>query len=332
MRALVTGATGFTGGHLVHNLLDHGYKVKVFVRPSSNTEKLQTLPVEIAVGQLQNREDVFRAVEGVDVVYHVAALYRQANLPDSAYWEVNVMGTQYLLEAATYHGIKRFLHCSTGGVHGHIENPPANEDAPIKPGDVYQDSKAEAEKLALYYYHEMGLPVTVVRPTGIYGPGDTRMLKLYRMIQNRDFIMFGSGKVLYHLTFVSDTVEGMRLAAESERAIGQVYIIAGEEYSTLMEFAQTVAKVLHVKPPKTKLPVWPLYAAGYACEKICIPLKIQPPIFRRRVDIFTKDRAFDITKAKTELGYKPKVSMEEGIEITARWYIEHGYLKDTIGL
>ena len=330
MKALVTGATGFTGGHLVNNLLNHNYQVRILAQTSSNIEKFKNKPVEIFLGRLQNKDHMFKAVEGVDVVFHVAALYRAANLPDSAYWEVNVIGTQNVLDAALYHNVKRFVHCSTGGVHGHIEHPPANEDAPFSPGDVYQDSKAEGEKLAMYYFKEKGLPVSVIRPTGIYGPGDTRMLKMYRMIQDKKFIMFGKGAVNYHLTYVTDTVEGLRLAAEKEVALGQAYLIAGEEYTTLLEFAQTVARVLNVPIPKIKLPVWPLYCAGFLCEKICVPLKIQPPIFRRRVDIFTKDRAFDITKAKRDLGFKPVVSMEEGIQQTATWYIKNGYLKNTM--
>ena len=331
MKALVTGASGFTGKYLVKNLLAHNYQVRVFVRPTSNIDELKKLPVEIAFGHVQNKAEVFDAVHGMDVVFHVAALYRAANLPNSAYWDVNVTGTENVMEAALQYRVKRVLHCSTGGVHGHIEKPPANEEAPFRPGDVYQDSKAEGEKVAMYYAKEKNLPVTVVRPTGIYGPGDMRMLKMYRMIQDRKFIMFGKGNVYYHLTYVTDTVEGMRLAAEKDIAVGQAYLIAGERYTTLMEFARMVADVLNVPPPRIKLPVWPLYWAGFLCEKICVPLRIQPPIFRRRVDIFTKDRAFDISKAKRDLGYQPQVDMEEGIRRTARWYIENGYLRNTIG-
>ena len=326
MKALVTGASGFTGRYMVDNLLEHGYKVRVFVRPTSQIDFLQEKPVEIVYGHLEIAQDLDRAVQGVDIVYHIAALYRAANVDDSEYFKINVEGTRHVLEASLRHGVKRVLHCSTGGVHGHIANPPADENAPFNSGDLYQDSKLEGEKLAMRYCHEKGLPVTIVRPTGIYGPGDMRMLKMYKMIKNRKFIMFGKGNVFYHLTFVTDTVEGFRLAAESPKAIGQAYIIGGAEYFTLAEFAKTVAKVLGVSIPKIKLPVWPLYGAAWACEKICIPLGIQPPIFRRRVDIFVKSRAFDISKAERDLGYNPQVSVEEGIKITAEWYRQNGYL------
>lgn len=329
MKALVTGASGFTGGYMVKNLLSHGYHVRVLVRPTSNIEELKKLPIEFSFGQVQTPDQVYDAMQGIDVVFHIAALYRSASLPDSAYWEVNVVGTENILKAALKTGVRRVLYCSTGGVHGHIKNPPANEDTPYNPGDVYQESKVEAEKMVRYFYQKYNLPTTIVRPIGIYGPGDMRMLKMYRTIQEGKFIMFGSGNVMYHLTFVTDTVEGFRLAAEKPQAIGQAYVIAGEKHTTLNRFAEIVAQELEVPPPRFHLPIWPLYAAGFLCEKVCIPLRVQPPIFRRRVDIFIKDRAFDITKAKTELDFQPKVDMAEGIRVTTQWYIENGHLKNT---
>lgn len=326
MKALVTGATGFTGGYMVKNLLDHGYQIRSFVRPQSDLSQLKSLPVEFSFGSLENREEVEMAVEGTDVIYHIAALYRAANVPDSTYRLINVEGTRHILDAALKYNIKRVVHCSTCGVLGDIKNPPATEDDPVKPEDIYQETKAEAEKLALSYYQDYGVPVTIVRPVGIYGPGDTRMLKMYRMVRNRKFIMFGGGEVYYHLTFVTDTVEGFRLAGEHDNAVGQIYIIAGESYTTLNDFAAAIAEEFDVKPPRLHPPVWPLYVAGFLCEKICVPLRIEPPIFRRRVHIFTHDRAFDISKAKKELNFQPKVDMQEGIHRTAEWYKAKGYL------
>lgn len=326
MKALVTGASGFTGSYMVNNLLQHGYEVRVLVRPNSNIAALKELPVEFSFGELLNERSVYEAVSGVDKVFHIAALYRAANVPDSAYWDVNVKGTENLLKAAVDARVQRFVHCSTCGVHGNIKHPPAAEVAPIEPEDIYQQTKYEGEKLALSFYHDKGLPVTVVRPVGIYGPGDDRMLKMYRSVQKGRFILFGGGNVLYHLTFVTDTVEGFRLAGEKDIAVGQTYIIAGERHTTLLEFAQIVATELGVKPPKWKPPVWPLTIAAHLCEKVCVPLRVQPPIFPRRVHIFTHDRAFDISKAKDELGYAPLVDMPEGIHRTAEWYIKQGYL------
>jgi len=327
VKALVTGASGFTGSYLVKNLLEHGYEVRAFVRPSSRVAELEELGVELATGVLEQAGDVERAVDGVDVVFHIAALYREAGVPDRRYWEVNVEGTRHVLDAALKHGVNRVVHCSTVGVHGHIERPPANEFAPFSPGDVYQVTKLEGEKLAWDYWKREQLPVTVVRPTGIYGPGDMRFAKMYRMIQKGTFVMLGRGDTLYHLTYVEDLVDGIRLAGEVEAAVGQPYILGGEKWTTLREFVNLVAETLGVRPPRWRLPVWPVYLAGFLCEKICIPLGVEPPIYRRRVEFFTKDRAFDISKAKAELGYRPKVDLAEGVRRTAQWYKEHGILE-----
>jgi len=330
MKALVTGASGFTGGYMVKNLLEHGVNVRVLVRSQSNIEMLKSLPIEFSFGDIEDKDAVYEAVKDVDVVYHIAALFRAASVPDSAYWNVNVKGTENLLHASLDAGVKRFVHCSTCGVHGQIKNPPADENAPIEPEDIYQTTKYEGEKLALRFFREKGLPVTVVRPVGIYGPGDTRMLRMYKSIRKGRFVMFGGGDVQYHLTFVTDTVEGFRLAGESEQAVGETYIIAGEQPTTLLKFAQAVADELGAAPPRWKPPVWPLNIAAHICEKICVPLRIQPPIFPRRVHIFTHDRAFDISKAKHDLGYSPKVGMKQGIHRTAEWYIEQGYLSERL--
>jgi len=153
VKVLVTGATGFTGGHLAKYLVDRGDDVRALVRAKSR-ERFDASPMARRVipmeGDLMDAASVRGAVEGVDVVYHIAATYREAGQPDSAYREINIEGTRHVLEAAKAAGVKRVVHCSTGGVHGHIANPPANEDAPFNPGDVYQETKLAAEKLARF--------------------------------------------------------------------------------------------------------------------------------------------------------------------------------------
>jgi nucleoside-diphosphate-sugar epimerase len=324
--AFVTGATGFTGGYLCRNLVGRGYRVKALVRPGRDTAELENLGIEIVHGDLTDPDSLAGKMDGVDVVFHIAAVYRQEGIPRSEFWRVNVDGTRHMLDEALRSGVKRFVHCSTVGVQGEIKNPPATEEAPYNPGDWYQESKMEGELLALSYFKEKGLPVTIVRPVGIYGPGDTRFLKIFRHINKGTFRMIGSGKVLYHLTFVEDLVEGIALAGEKENAVGQIYTIGGEEYVTLNELVELIAGILGKKVPRLKIPVWPVWTAGLLCEWICRPLRIEPPIFRRRVDFFIKDRAFDISKAKRELGYQPKVPLKKGLEITARWYKEQGWL------
>ncbi len=326
MKALVTGATGFTGSHLTRYLLARGYEVRVLMRASSHPAAIDGLPVETALGDLGDEAPLDSAMQGVEIVYHVGALYRAENLPKRAFRDVNVGGTRKLLEAAKRAGVSRFVHCSTVGVQGDVKNPPAREDAPYNPGDHYQESKRDGELLALDFGRREGLAVSVVRPTGIYGPGDTRFLKLFRTINNGTFRMIGSGKVLYHLTYVEDLAAGLTLAGECAPAVGEVFTIGGEDYLTLNELVAKIAAVLGRRVSGMSIPVWPVWLAGLGCEVFCRPFGISPPIYRRRVDFFTKSRAFDISKAKALLGYQPRVSLDEGLARTAAWYREQGLL------
>ena len=330
MRVLVTGATGFTGGHLALTLAERGYDVQALVRPRSletfHRSSLAAHGVVACSGDLTDAAAVARAAEGVEVVYHIAATYREAGQRDGAYRAVNVQGTENVLDAAARGGARRVVHCSTGGVHGHVVNPPADEDAPFNPGDVYQDTKLEAEKLAAGYGPTSVIDVVVARPIGIYGPGDTRFLKMFRGLARGRFPMLGSGEVFYHLTYITDLVEGLRLCGEVPGAAGGTYLLAGPRYTTLNELVRLIAVELGVRPPRMHLPVWPFWTAGLLCEAVCIPLGVEPPLYRRRVDFYTKSRAFDTTRARTRLGYAPRVDLEDGIRRTANWYREQKLL------
>jgi dihydroflavonol-4-reductase len=330
VNVLVTGATGFTGGHLAEYLAARGDSVRALVRPRSRVRfEASALPakgVSAAEGDLTDAAALTRAAAGVDVVYHIAATYREAGQPDSAYRAINVEGTRHVLEAARAGGAQRVVHCSTGGVHGHIADPPADEEAPFNPGDVYQETKLEAEQMARAFGDRTGFDVVVARPIGIYGPGDTRFLRMFRGLARGQFPMIGNGRPFYHLTFIDDLIEGFRLCGTVAAAKGRTYLLAGPRYTTLEQLVQLVAKELKVAPPRVHLPVWPFWTAGLLCEMVCVPLRIEPPIFRRRVDFYTKSRAFDTTRARTELGFAPQVDLEEGIRRTANWYRNEGLL------
>ena len=297
------------------------------MRPTSETpaRELSAAGIDVAIGDLTDPASLAPACAGIDVVYHIAATYRTAGQPDSVYRAVNVEGTRALLEAARGAGVRRFVHCSTGGVHGHIENPPADEHAPLAPGDIYQETKLEGERVARGGATS-DIEVVVVRPIGIYGPGDTRFLKMFRAIAKRRFPMLGGGRVLYHLTYVDDLVEGLRLCGETPAAAGRTYILAGPRYTTLVELVRAIAVELGVPPPKWRVPARPVWLVGALCEAVCVPLGIEPPLYRRRVEFFTKSRAFDTTRARNELGFAPAVDLAEGIHRTAAWYRKQGWL------
>ena len=324
-RILVTGGTGFTGCRLTQSLLRQGHHVRVLTR-SVERAPAEIREAELLEGDISDPGTVAALVSGCDRVFHLAAAYREAGIPDRRYWEVHVRGTELLLQAAQAEGVRRFVHTSTVGVLSHIENPPADETWPHRPGDIYQATKSEGEQLALAFQEQHSLPVTVARPTAIYGPGDMRLLRLFRLVAKRRFVMLGSGQIYYHMVHVDDLVRGLELLSEHPAAPGEVFILGGDGYRSLWEIVELIAKAVDAPMPRLQVPAWPVQLAGSLCERICIPLGIEPPIYRRRVDFFTKSRAFTIEKARTRLGYTPEISLEAGIRDTAKSYAEQGLL------
>jgi len=237
---LVTGASGFAGGALCRALRSAERDVVAFVRPSSNTHFLTKAGVDCRVVDITSSQDVMDAFERFDIVYHIAAAYRAEHVNEDFFRTVNVEATRNICEASLQHGVGRVVHCSTVGVQGEIIDPPADEEYRFAPGDHYQQSKLEGELVARDYMTR-GLSVCIVRPVGIYGPGDTRFLKLFRPISRGRFVMIGSGEVLYHLTYIDDLVQGFLLAGEHPNAEGEVFTMAGPEYTTLNELMAKIA-------------------------------------------------------------------------------------------
>ncbi|MEX2494682.1 MAG: NAD-dependent epimerase/dehydratase family protein [Woeseia sp.] len=326
MKCLVTGATGFTGGHLARRLVREGNNVVALVRPGSDSRPLAAAGVEIFKGQLTRKQDVLAAASGAERIYHMAAVFRTAAHPQKYYHDVNVGGTINVLEAARRTGCERVVHCSTVGVHGHIEEPPAGETYRTRPDDIYQETKLAGE-LEAQEAIRRGQPVSIVRPGPIYGEGDLRFLKLFRSIQDRRFLMIGTGRVRLHMVHVDDLVNGLLLSGVAPEAIGEIFILTGAEAPTLNQLAAAAAAAMGVPAPRLRIPVAPVYAAAWLCEMACVPLGIEPPLYRRRVGFFTHHREFDIGKARRVLGYEPRVSLEEGIQRTALWYSQQGLIR-----
>jgi nucleoside-diphosphate-sugar epimerase len=318
-KTLVTGASGFTGQNLCERLVQEGEQVVAFVRPTSNTTKLKALGVECEELDITDPIQVRDHFTNIKTVYHVAGAYRTEHAEVEQFRLVNVEATRNLLEAAKGAGVERFVHCSTVGVQGEIEDPPASEEYRMQPGDHYQQTKADGEILARKYFVD-GLPGAVVRPVGIYGPGDTRFLKLFRPINRGYFVMIGSGKTLYHMTYIDDLIEGFVLCGRHPHALGEVFTIAGEKYTTIKDLVNLIADVLKKPSPRWRIPFWPVYASAVVCEKTCRLFGVSPFLYPRRVEFFHLDRAFSIEKSKNILGYQPKVGLREGLERTAGYY------------
>lgn len=326
MKVALTGASGYTGGHILARLLARGDTVKALVRPGSVTPALSASGAEIVPGILGDPEVAGRLVEGCEAVMHVAAVYRTAGHPDSYYRQINVEGSRRLLEASVKASVKRFVHTSTVGVHGDVKNPPADEEAPIAPSDIYQETKAEADAMAREFGRARRLEVAIVRPGAIYGPGETRLLKVFRSIARGRYAVVGSGAPHYHLAYIDDLVDGFLLALDRKEAAGETFIIAGSESLSQNDLAREIARATGGSVWPFHLPAWPIQRLGDVVEAICVPLGVEPPIHRRRVDFWTKNRSFSIEKARRLLGYQPKVDALEGITRTAHWYRDNGWL------
>ncbi len=327
MKILVTGGTGFTGSHLTRRLIRKGHNVVVVdIQPGLFSEELKALGAEILIGSVTDRKLVEHATKECHVVYHVAAAFRKVNLPSKVYWNVNVEGTRNVFEAALKYGVEKVIYCSTCGVHGHVKQDSGNEETPIAPEDYYQHTKYEGEKV-VHEFVRNGLKALILRPAAIYGPGDPeRFFMLFKMVQKGRFMMFGAGKTRYHPLYIDNLIDAFELAVQCKKASGEAYLIADEKFETLHELICAGGEASGVDLTIRYYPFWPLWVAAVACEIVYKPLPMDPPLFRRRVDWFRQNRAFDITKAKHELGYLPNVDLKEGLARTARWYHAQGYL------
>ena len=324
---LVTGATGFTGINLTRKLVEAGVKVTAVARRSSDLSPLEGLEITWIRGDVFDEEVIAKAVAGQEYVFHVAAAFRDAKSLEKDYWNVHVKSTQLIVQEALKNpNFKRYIHVSTIGVHGHIEDPPATEETRFAPGDGYQRTKLQAEEWLNAFAAEHPLPYVIIRPAAIYGPGDKRLLKLFKMARKKFFLLLGKGKCMYHLVHVDDLTNTFLIAATHADAPGETIISGANEPIATEELARTVANYFGSSFKVIRLPITPFFILGDVCEAICKPLGIEPPIYRRRVAFYSKDRHFDVSKMKRVLGYEPLHSNQDGIEETAQWYVDQGLM------
>jgi nucleoside-diphosphate-sugar epimerase len=318
---LITGATGFTGRTLTRRLVKAGYTVRAIARNSSHLGDLEALPIQWFRGEVSDPDLIQKAAEGVQFIFHLATLYRDSRADRTEHERVHVHSTRLLAEAAARQpDFIRFVHVSTIGVHGHIENPPADETAPYRPGDDYQETKLEAELWLKDFAGEHALSYTILRPAAIYGPEDERLLKLFRMATKPFFLLVGKGKCLYHLIHVEDLVEIMLRAAIAPEAEAETFICGNPHPISLERIGKLVTETLDQRFRVIRIPAAPLFGLAWLCEKICPVLHMRPPLYRRRVAFFTKDRSFDTRKVQTLLKWSPNFDNESGIIATAKTY------------
>jgi nucleoside-diphosphate-sugar epimerase/2-polyprenyl-3-methyl-5-hydroxy-6-metoxy-1,4-benzoquinol methylase len=329
MNILITGGTGFIGSRLALKCREKGFSVRCFGQrnteaESENSRELEQRGVELVFGSILDERELAQAVKGIDLVVHLAAAQHEANVPDQHFWDVNVHGTQRLLEACVSAGVKRFVHGSTIGVYGDASRP-IDETSTCRPENIYGVTKLEGERLALTYRDRIEL--VVIRISETYGPGDRRLLKLFKAIQKKRFFKIGNSRNLHQLMYVDDLVDGILKAAETTAGLGEIILLVGSRALTTEEMVETIADELKVKLPAFRLPIYPFTALAFLLEILLRPLGIQPPLHRRRMDFFRKSFSFLTAKARDLLGFAPQYSFQQGVAETARWYRSQGWLK-----
>ena len=329
MKLLITGGTGFIGSRLALRSQEKGHSVELLGQVNNpaeqdNQQMLEANGIKVTLGSVAEREKVFGLAQGCDIVFHLAAAQHEANVPDQHFWMVNVDGTRNVIEASVEARVKRFVHGSTIGVYGSALEGGIDEESPLRPDNIYGVTKREGEKIVLSFADK--IPVSIVRISETYGPGDRRLLKLFKAIERNIFFMIGKGDNKHHLIYVDDLVDGLYLAATVEEAVGQIFILAGKEVLTTRQMVDVIGKALGARVRRFRAPFWLFLVGAVIMEKTLGPLGIQPPLHRRRLDFFRKSFFFSQQKASSVLGFRTKTDFAQGMAQTIEWYKGHGYL------
>jgi nucleoside-diphosphate-sugar epimerase len=326
MKVLVTGATGFLGTSLVRRLLSEGTAVRVLARSREKAGPLVNSGAELVLGEITDRKILRGAINDVSMVYHMAGRLFIPGTPAAVYRATHVDGTRMLLATCQEYGLlERFVHCSTTGVLGVTGERPGNEAGAIRPTNVYESTKAEAESVVREAMRG-GFPAVIVRPGLVYGPGDLHLLGFFRSIQRRQFRPVGRRPVWLHPIYIDDMTDAFLRCAQQPRAVGEIFHIAGREPVTIERLAATIAAALAVKPTRGWIPKPAARAVATAGD--LLPARLQPlaPLTRSRFDFLTHSRVYDVSKARRLLDFSAETELGTGIGRSVTWYRQQGYL------
>ena len=323
MEILITGGNGLLGRHLVSALEDRGDDVRVLALPSEDTSSLEERGVAVHRGDIRRRETLTGPMSGVDAVLHLAGMMGVWR-PMEHYRDVNVTGTENVCRAALAAGVRRLVHMSSSSIYGVALGRPADERFPLKPfPDPYPITKALGDMAVQRMIVEDRLPAVIVRPDQIFGPGDRLHFgRLADRLRAGRGVIVGSGHNALPFVYVTDVVQGLLLALDHEHAVGQAYNITNDRPLTQRQLLHAIARELGASPPRLHLPYRPLYAAGYAAERLATLTRArrQPVVTRLGVKLFGTANRHAIDKARRELGYRPRIALEDGVRLAAAWY------------
>lgn len=325
MRFLITGASGFIGGHITDACIGRGWQVAAIARPSSDTALLEKAGAAVHKGELTDPQLLRKALEDVDVVVHCAAKVGNWGAVEE-YRQVNVECLRGLLEACKGHALSRFIHISSLGVYAarHHYGSDETEPLPSRHRDGYSQSKVEAEQLAVRYYRDFGVPLVVLRPGFVYGPRDrTVMPKLIDALRARSVrYPGGKGRRALNTIFIRNLVDAVLLAVDQIHAVGQVYNLTDGEFVSKRRFIEAVADAMGLPRPRLMPPFWLAKLVTICSEAVARArgAKEAPRFNSTSLKFLGLNLDFSIAKAKRELGYRPRVSFDDAIVETMAWY------------
>jgi nucleoside-diphosphate-sugar epimerase len=326
MTALVTGGTGFIGISLIEQLLARGYHVRCVAKDTLNLEDLRRLSVEIVLGDLVNGISWQSILKRVDVVFHVAGVTKARTKED--FFLGNYLAISSLLDSCKRFAtrLQRFLHVSSLAVVGlSPDGRPLTEEAPYHPLTTYGHTKMMGEQEVLRNANE--LPVTVIRPSSVYGPRERDILQMFRIVKRGLLPVVGFRDKFLSLIHVKDLVRGIIAAAESPVTKGQVYFLGSEEVYSSLQVGKAIAKASHRRPLTVRLPHFAAYVTGWLCQLIgkCSN-KVAVCNLEKVRDMTQGAWVCDVSKSRYHFGYRQRISLEDGIKETFESYLANGWL------
>jgi nucleoside-diphosphate-sugar epimerase len=324
LRCLITGATGFIGGHLAEAFVGRGWQVVTVARPSSDTALLETLGVTVHRGDLADTALLRRLLPDTDVIVHAAAKVGDWG-PLAEYRAVNVDALRGLLDACKGQSLQRFVHMSSLGVYASRHHHGTTEDEPLprKHHDSYSQTKVEAEHLVMQYYRDFGVPVVILRPGFVYGPRDrTVMPRIIANLKNGKIRYPGGGHGALNTIYVKNLVDAVFLVLDNPQAVGQAYNLTDGEFVSKRKFIETIADALQVEKPTRTPPLWAARIMTWWAEtKARLKgAKEAPRYTHARLKFLGLNLDFSIEKAQRELGYRPGVGFDRAMQETLAWY------------
>lgn len=326
MRALVTGATGFIGSHLVEALLQKGVQVRCLVRKTSDLSWLKSLPIEGVHGDCNDKASLGEAVKGVDQVFHLAGVTKA--IEEKTYFEVNALGTENLIHACLENNprLKIFIYLSSQAAAGPCQNGGKKKESDLcEPVSAYGHSKRMGEEFALAHSHE--IPLLILRPSAVYGPRDRDIYAFFKLLTKRIKPCLSGQDQHISLCYVQDIIQAILLAAEAQESSGELFFLSDGHDYRLEEIGDIFAQAMGITPVCIRLPEWMIFGIASFSEYLS-KLSGKPPLLNKGKveEMIQKNWVCDITKAKILLGFEPQFKLLQGAKLTFEWYRKENWL------